>query len=280
MRKVLISFFVIFIVGIFAAPVLAEDYEYQTTHESPEWANMDHPQMLAATQIAQSELDEMDTAVLLNAVLDYPLLVDIFLFNSLEQGVNVLRSRFNGLDELLNREDIGQAIINRYGSLSMQRGGRAEFKLMALDAMLSATVVFEQLSEEEQEEIAEMMVQSTNMGMDKHFIDSGSGIDQEIMAAASYVTTPKGSQVSAVVYGEEYGSSEINQINAEVAASYPNAQRLRNPTTNYNCHSYALYSTLASNIYWIPHPSSYFTDGSYVHVGSYPTAVSKGCITH
>lgn len=275
MKRLFITIFVLFVIGIFAAPVFAADYEYQTTFKSSEWANMDHQQKLDATQISQNDLAEMDTDTLLSTVLDYPLLVDIFMFNSLEQGVDIVRNRFNGMDELLTRNDLGQAILDKYNSLSLRRDDTVGIKFMALDAMLSSSVVFDKLSKAQQNEIAEIMAQSVSLGGNRHFIDSGSEIDQAIMAVPTYVSTQNGSQVSAYIRGEELSASQISQINSEVAMAYPNAQRLRNATTNYNCHSYALFNTQALNVYWIPYPSYFLTDGSYVSVGSYPTAVNQ-----
>jgi hypothetical protein len=195
MKNLIAAGLLFFAVGIFAAPVFAEDYEYQTTHESPEWSGMDHRQMLDATQIKQDDLEEMDTTTLLNAVLDYPLLVDIFMFNSLEQGVDIVRSGFNGMDELLTRNDLGQAILNVYGPLSLQRNGTVGIRLMALDAMLSSSAVFDVMSEAQKEEIAGIMAQSVSLGGDRHLVDRGSGIDQLVMSATARASAPNVAQV-------------------------------------------------------------------------------------
>ena len=86
------------------------------------------------------------------------------------------------------------------------------------------------------------------------------------------VYTPKGSYVEVIIRGEQLSNSKKNQINSYFDKKYPKATRLREATTNYNCHSYAWYSTSSNNKYWINDPSPYQTDGSYQNVGSLPTS--------
>ena len=46
--------------------------------------------------------------------------------------------------------------------------------------------------------------------------------------------------------------------------NYPNATKLREATTNYNCHSYAWHLQTLPNVFWINDPSPYMTDGSWI----------------
>ena len=52
-------------------------------------------------------------------------------------------------------------------------------------------------------------------------------------------------------------------MDSYVDNTYYTASVERTATTNYNCHSYAWYSTSSSNTYWMNDPSAYMTDGSY-----------------
>lgn len=80
----------------------------------------------------------------------------------------------------------------------------------------------------------------------------------------TYVYTCKGNAVPATIYGELLDSANKTSTNNYYDAAYPNATRLRDSTTNYNCHSYAWYSQSTSNIYWIPAPESFLNDGTYL----------------
>lgn len=53
---------------------------------------------------------------------------------------------------------------------------------------------------------------------------------------------------------------------------YPNVTKLREATTNYNCHSYAWHLQTLPNVFGISDPSPYMTDGSYTYAGTSPTA--------
>ena len=293
MKRLLLALLFIFIVCLVATPTYASDaYQYKMTTDSKEWASMDHQQKLDVTQISEKELKDMDTDTLLAVVLDYPLMGDIFCFNSLEEGVEVVRSSFGGLDEFLNREDMGSTIIKQYKS---QKTG---IKKMFLDALLSSSSVFKNLTDDQQKEIANSIVESIERGEDTPFVDKNSEVAAAVIRATlvpetnlsitsaqesplatkvinAYVVTPRGSRVAALIRGEELSPSQVTNLNNQVGAQYKTAVRLRNATTNYNCHSYALYSVSAANIYWISAPSHYFTDGSFTHIGSYPTAVNQ-----
>lgn len=58
-------------------------------------------------------------------------------------------------------------------------------------------------------------------------------------------------------------ASQANAINQEYLEEYPSATLIRSAAPQYNCHSYAWYSTSASNRYWINDPSNYVNAGDY-----------------
>ena len=63
----------------------------------------------------------------------------------------------------------------------------------------------------------------------------------------------------------ELTSSQIALYNNYVQTNYPSASRERNASRKYNCHSYAWYTTSASNDRWMNTPGDdrYWQDGSY-----------------
>lgn len=53
------------------------------------------------------------------AYLNYPLLGDMYAYNTIETGFAALRKQCNALDELLTREDIGEVLLNRYENIKL-----------------------------------------------------------------------------------------------------------------------------------------------------------------
>jgi hypothetical protein len=97
-----------------------DDYEYKITSDSDEWKTLNsHDEMVAACQIADDEIKEMTTDMLVSAYLNYPLLGDMYAYNTIETGFTALREQCNALDELLTREDVGEALLNRYENIEL-----------------------------------------------------------------------------------------------------------------------------------------------------------------
>lgn len=116
----------------------------------------------------------------------------------------------------------------------------------------------------------EKMNNSRRRGLLKHFflftIILISIIIPAVCIYADYystVYTSYGTSITVVVNTYELDYSEIESYNNFNALNYPYASRLREPTRYYNCHSYAWYSQLSSNPYWMFSPASYWLDGSY-----------------
>ncbi len=60
---------------------------------------------------------------------------------------------------------------------------------------------------------------------------------------------------------------EITSIRDDEEDDYPNAIPLSGASYQYNCHSYAWYSQdTSTNDVWIPDPSAFYEDGSYIEV--------------
>lgn len=91
------------------------------------------------------------------------------------------------------------------------------------------------------------------------------------------IYTPKGTAVSAFRILQEMTSSQIQECNNYVGETYPHAERLRDATSMYNCHSYAWYNQSTSNTIWIDQPEQqkFWTDGSYCCVASSRNTVSS-----
>ncbi len=91
-------------------------YQYPVTPYDKEWGNYTkNDEMYTACQIPREILDQLTTEELLELVLDCPQLIDIYSYNSIQEGVKLLAERFNGMNVLLSREDC-LSVVSRYYS--------------------------------------------------------------------------------------------------------------------------------------------------------------------
>jgi len=99
----------------------SDAYEYPIKPGTEEWKAFEtHDDMLKACQIPESTLKSMSTKGLVETVLEYPLFGDIMAYSSIQQGFEVVASRFNGLSELLNRKDAGTELLAIYSKMNPQ----------------------------------------------------------------------------------------------------------------------------------------------------------------
>ena len=61
--------------------------------------------MLDHCQLPEECVKAMTTEQLFDTVLKYPLLIDILFYDDVISGISEVAKQFNGLDELLKRED-------------------------------------------------------------------------------------------------------------------------------------------------------------------------------
>lgn len=222
---------------------LSEPYEYRIVPGMEEWAEYDTlERKINACHVPDQLLESMTTEALVDTVLNYPLLINMFAFNTLDAGVRSVASYFGGIEELLARDDAVDKL--RAYSASVDEQIRAtDVKRICADALLRY--------------IAENDMNS-------------------VQASVTSVRTPAGSSVSAVkdATWAYWGASEeeTEALSQSYLSVFTSARIISGVNPAYNCHSYAWYSQSTSNRYWINDPTRYMTDGSYsegtVSVGS------------
>lgn len=102
------------LVGVcsFGQKVTGADFTYPIKPGEDKWEKMYSVQeRIASLQIPESVLPKIPTERLLDICLDYPYLVDVMFYDNFQKGIEVLRSNFNGFDELLNRKDLGKYVL-------------------------------------------------------------------------------------------------------------------------------------------------------------------------
>lgn len=65
-------------------------------------------------QLPSVLLRSMMTSDLIETCLDYPYSLDFLFFDEIQHGVECIRQEFNGLDEVLKREDLAKAMLKKY----------------------------------------------------------------------------------------------------------------------------------------------------------------------
>ncbi len=101
--------------------VSTDSYHYPITPESPEWATFDtHDEMVEACTIPQEILDDISTKDLAELVLEYPLSIDCMAFSNEELGIEIVEGNFNGLKELLRRDDGLQTLLSCYKKITLK----------------------------------------------------------------------------------------------------------------------------------------------------------------
>jgi hypothetical protein len=133
-----------------------DSYDYPIKPGTEEWKAFGmHDQMVKACQIPEDTLKKMSTEGLAETVLHYPLLSDVSAFNSVQYGFERVSSQFNGLSELLNREDAGSELSATYrtmdpaavsGSWTDVEKGAYLFKAQHIETILAQERVLQRLS--------------------------------------------------------------------------------------------------------------------------------------
>jgi hypothetical protein len=147
--------------GVQSQALAAKDaYQFPVRPGSAEWrAFTSHAEMLAATQIPDHVLKQISTEGLIETVLTYPLLSDIFAFNSTQEGFDAVKSRFNGLQALLARHDAGRKLLSRYREMdpatvtqaaSSTMQGNIAIEFVYVETLLAQPEIMSQMSAQEQ----------------------------------------------------------------------------------------------------------------------------------
>lgn len=269
---------------------ISEPYNYPIMPGSDEWAALQtNIDKINACSIPDNIASNMTTDALLESFLNHPLAINIFTFDSYDAGFNVLKEYYHmGINELMSREDLSGAILNRYNNISV-----CENSVQALPQEMILNVYETEISDMWEMSLLEVLAAQLELNSanpqdilllsaieDKYHEKSNNinlygklaGTYYRVLEESNtavplnndtYVYTPLGTPVSATYITDEYSQATQASMAAYMAAIYPNATLLRPATPKYNCHSYAWHSTSSSNSYMVWDPLAYMNDGSY-----------------
>lgn len=215
-------------------------FEYSITSSDEEWKDFKtKADMLKAIKIPDEELKKMPTKELISAVFCFPFLVDIHLYDSYDLAIKAFEDECDAYRELMSRTDAIEELSNYVDQVD-----KDSLNFMTGNVLLNSN----QLSASKQ-----------------HCIKQLSSSFLVVYPIYGTVYTPNGSSVD-VIELEDYSQQILNDIDAEVIQTYPQATFVSSSTRKYNCHSYAWYSSSTSNHWWMNNPSAYMNDGSYTRV--------------
>jgi len=346
----------------FNFPMQSDDmYQYPITPDDQvRWKDLGtRKKRLEMCQVPERNLENMSTQGLVETCLNYPFMIDLFLFNTLQEGYNRMEEDFNGLQMLRKRRDAGTELLKLYSSISLDELSKNDMfpaiRLSYIETMLVQESIFNTLSEKEIKTLIKECFEKEQLISEKYsdiygcsttgrlilkclhkidndfieivntceemknFITTGTiiskNIDAEVLSEidnyiyenygqvsaqqvtrddpffqfkilcnVSQVTTPRGVNVQAFEWvSGDYNANQRQQINSLVKYVYPDVQIVGDPTTKYNCHSYAWYSQSTANRFWINNPTAYFsgTNRSYnliinSHLGYIPSSATTG----
>ncbi|WDV46422.1 hypothetical protein PV797_01695 [Clostridiaceae bacterium M8S5] len=194
-----------------------------------------------AINIPKEKIIDISTTGLLDIIMEYPFLANIFAYDDFDTGLDSLINIFEPLSVFISRPDAMHVLETKYTNIK------------EIDDKFIEKVFLEALND--------------RIGTKESIKDPLVGIK------TTYVTTPRGTNVKVYIVKKDYTDLQKMQINNKYDRLYPNAQRLASATKIYNCHSYAWYEQSASNKYWMNDPTAYYTDGSYSQSSSVSSSV-------
>lgn len=141
----------------------SDKYEYPIVPGTPEWINLKTgEEMYKACQIPSHTLKSMCPIGLIDSWLTYPLKGNIVAWETLQLGFDKLTDNFNGLSELLNRQDVPKVLLNKYKSINPSgypvdatavEKGRYALDFSILEITLAQYKILEKLSQTQREEL-------------------------------------------------------------------------------------------------------------------------------
>lgn len=119
MKKTSLLIFFVFLLMPVTFSQDLEKYKFPITSSDVEWKTNSYPERLKILQIEEEVLINLSNIQLIGACYDFPYTINLFAFNSLEEGYSNVYSIFNGLRELHTREDIGDDLVFFYSKLGL-----------------------------------------------------------------------------------------------------------------------------------------------------------------
>lgn len=289
--------------GLLATPVFAADdlvntpYEYPIVPGTPEWFEMkSFPEKIEACKIPEDKAKSMSTEALTETILNHPLWPLYFCYE-MDSVYDIYRDDLiAALQELETRDDADELLLERYqadqvapmavyDAETFETSSKSDY----LEILLAQPVFYDNLNEAQLTTLDETVAQKaairkasddyTENSVFYSILDAQQNGAISSRGVSATVYTPKGHPVSVRIEDKET-NLDTQKYTEKMRKYFTNLVVDQDANYKYNCHSYAWYSMLPSNPYWMDDPSIYWGDGSYVKttpaIGSVPANNLRG----
>jgi len=134
-------------------------YDYPPVKSnSEEWKRLSPEEKHSVCQIPDNVLVTLPTEDLIQAYLDYPYIAIMAAYDNWMSGFNRVYGDFNGLRELLNREDAGQKVLQYYKMMdpgaysndwTLYKRGKFAINFTYIEILLAQESIIQQLNPQE-----------------------------------------------------------------------------------------------------------------------------------
>jgi len=172
MKFIKTSAFLIAILLMQYAMLNAQDkYEYPLNPGMPEWKSLPIEEKNKMLQIPEDKLKSMPTEVLIQAYIDNPFCSLMFAYNTTQDGFNRVSKEFNGLRELMKRNDAATKLIVFYKTMQVDgydvnwepsEKGRFTFRFVYIETLLSQPEIINQLNATETKVLINELINKYN----------------------------------------------------------------------------------------------------------------------
>lgn len=264
-RKLALCIMLLFLITISTAPRQAQGVPDETIYRvlpgSDEWERLETP--LAkheACRISESVLNELSDKDLINAVVEYPFLLDIFACEDWNKAVEIMVSSSDALRELLKRKTAIAELELTIKDMVDNSEKETAVEECKKEALMIITSYCSQIRDNISENTVKLINDNSNMVRVQSDISSGTRL--------AYVYTPMGTPVSVTTPTCSHNNAGFHEALDKGYEALYGVTCIREGSCRYNCHSYAWYSMQPNNAVWMSNPSAYMTDGSYTELVS------------
>jgi hypothetical protein len=159
---------VLMIVPIFVLGAQGDD-PFPIKPGSDEWKSFtSHTQKVAVLQLPGYDLETMSTDELLQVCLNYPMALEIMAYDNPQQGIEAIIRQFNGLQELMKREDAAILLLENYSKLNpkhldenwtLVKKGNFAFKFRYIELLLAQDKIFSKLNTNQRHQLLKESIQ-------------------------------------------------------------------------------------------------------------------------
>jgi len=143
-------------------------YEYPIKPGTEEWKQLkNHKEKVEVCQIPENTIHSLTTEELLDVCLNYPLIGDIMAFNNVQEGFDAFKNNFNGVNELLQRNEFPSILLERYSKIepsnyemewSNNKKVEYAYKIMVLEFFIAQDEVLYKLDINKKKDIVRLLL--------------------------------------------------------------------------------------------------------------------------